>query len=158
MIASTLHIYTGLAAFFVFIGGYVLLALSRVGWRRWAGPWIMSVVYLAAAGLILLSLGAPRPLWTFAWSDEKARVLAYALDEPRAIYLWVLPEGQQVPVAVALPWSTTAAESVVQTSALLASEGQDGEFDLGEHALGWDTREPLIYPFEFPQELPAKDE
>lgn len=83
------------------------------------GAWARALAYTALvaglAGLWWSSLGVPRPLWM---GGDVGTVVAYRLDEPRAIYVWVVPEGSSVPLALELPWGER------QASELHAAAGQ----------------------------------
>jgi hypothetical protein len=87
------------------------LALGFASLRR--ATWFSVTLYLcsiiALACAIVLAMGQPRPRWTFLHAPRDATLLAAHLQEPVAIYLWLLPDGVSAPVAVKLPWSERAA-------------------------------------------------
>lgn len=74
----------------------------------------------AYAGLVVgmlalwyLSMGLPRPQ-VVAIPD--GTVVGYRLDEPRHIYLWLVPNGSAQPLALALPWRDDVAGSLVDAA------------------------------------------
>ena len=60
--------------------------------------------------------GTPRPRWTFLHAPSQAVVIASRLQEPTAIYLWLLQPGSSVPVAVRLPWNEALAAQLQQAT------------------------------------------
>ncbi len=73
-----------------------------------ARPWLKAGAYCAlvvAMGVTWwASLGRPRPILPLL-GIPAGTVAAFSLDEPRAIYVWLMPPGARVPVALALPWN-----------------------------------------------------
>jgi hypothetical protein len=93
-------------SFAVFSVALGLASLRRATWLS-VTLYLGSIITLACA--IVLAMGQPRPQWTFLRAPHDATLLASRLQEPVAIYLWLLPDGVSVPVAVKLPWSESAA-------------------------------------------------
>lgn len=115
------------------------------------GPWIRTGAFCLCLGLSAalwqVSLGRPRPV---LFSAPTGRVVSYSLDEPRAIYLWVMPPGATIPASFELPWSERQA-SQLQTAAEQAKKAgqplQAGHAggSIGSDRLGEDVR---FYPQE----------
>ena len=108
-------------SFAVFSLALGLASLRRATWASVAF-YLGSVLALAVA--IVLAMGQPRPRWTFLQPPRNAMLLASRLQEPLAIYLWLLPDGASVPVAVELPWSEgAAAQAQMATQAAQRNHG-----------------------------------
>jgi hypothetical protein len=73
-----------------------------------------------AAALWQTSLGRPRPPLL---EDPSGTVIGYQLDEPRAIYLWVVGPGEHAPTSFALPWSEQQASQLQQASEQAKKQG-----------------------------------
>jgi hypothetical protein len=80
-------------------------------------PWLRAATYASLVAALLLvwhfSLGLPRAEYV---QVPAGTVLAYSLDEPHAIYLWILPDGSTQPLSIWLPWSSKAAGALVDVS------------------------------------------
>ncbi len=87
--------------------------IGRLNWPRFA-------LYLCALAMcivaVITSEGMPRPRWTFLSPPAHAVVVASRLQEPTAIYLWLLQPGSSVPVAVRLPWNEGLAAQLQQAT------------------------------------------
>lgn len=59
------------------------------------------------------SLGLPRPQYLHV---PTGTVLSYSLDEPKAIYLWLVPDGSAQPLAFQLPWRSDVAGNLVDAA------------------------------------------
>jgi hypothetical protein len=59
------------------------------------------------------SLGLPRPGYL---PIPSGIVLSYRLDEPKAIYLWLLPDDSVQPLAFQLPWRDDVATNLVDAA------------------------------------------
>lgn len=104
------------------------VALAAV-WS-WGGMKYRWTVYFSALlGMVLTVcayvdiIGHPSPL------RPKGKVIAYVLDEPRAIYVWLQVEGK--PYAVQLPWSIQQAQQLIKQKKIEES-GSHFVFDGGE--------------------------
>ena len=103
-----------------------LLALSagacamsaRAPWVR-AGSFCLTVAL--AAALWQTSLGRPRPP---LFDAPSGTVIGFRFDEPRAIYLWMLPPGERAPTAFALPWSEHQAAQLQEAAEQARKEGE----------------------------------
>ena len=124
-----------------------------------ARPWLKAGAYcalvVAMGAMWWASLGRPRPVLL---GIPAGTVAAFSLDEPRAIYVWLMPPGARVPVALALPWNERDAAALhhamrvaqhmgtrVKMRAYTGSRRGSGIFDI----------RPLFYPAPNPP-LPAK--
>jgi hypothetical protein len=90
----------------------------RAAWVR-AGSFCLTVGL--AAALWQTSLGRPRPP---LFDVPNGTVVSFRFDEPRAIYLWMLPSGQHTPTAFALPWSERQAAQLQQAAEQAHKEGE----------------------------------
>jgi hypothetical protein len=146
--------YAILAASIFFLGAYVLLALSREGWRRWGGPAVFGAMVGLMFALTFLSLGAPRPGWLYtAWGPD-VEVLSATWEEGKTIWVWVRFPGQTAPVSIALPWSEGQAENL--------HRGIEGAMDTGgtvEIQLGGATgpEAPSAVHVQPPPAMPLKE-
>lgn len=138
------------AAVALVVGAASLFAASA--WLK-AGSYVCLVV--ALFGLWWVSLGQPRPA---LFGVPKGTVVAYSLDEPRAIYVWLRPEGEPAPVGIALPWREReavalhkAARQAKETGEPLKMRGRAG----GAGIAGLRHVTPVFYPAPAPA-LPPK--
>ena len=103
-----------------------LLALSagasalavRGAWVRAAS---FSLTVGLAAALWQTSLGRPRPPLLDA---PTGTVVSFRFDEPRAIYVWMLPPGERTPTAFALPWSERQAAQLQEAAEQARRQGE----------------------------------
>lgn len=96
----------------VALGVYCLIVLPTSGWRKWAGPSVLGVMYAALLYCGFQALGHPKPAWVELSGSDEARLIAYQFDEGRAIYLWLQVQGVAEPVAYSLPWEEGKAAAV----------------------------------------------
>ena len=101
----------------------VLLAAIAIWAPRRTVPRAAAVglaVALIPASYVALTeiLGRPKPVAHEWWSDRTADavLLGAALDEGRAIYLWVRLEGETRPRYYRLPWRKTVAERIQEVT------------------------------------------
>jgi hypothetical protein len=87
--------------------------------------WVRAVSFCAtlalAGALWQISLGRPRPPM---FDTPTGTVVGYRFDEPRAIYLWMLPPGQSAPTAFALPWSEHQAAQLQEAAEQARRQGE----------------------------------
>lgn len=95
-----------------------------------AGALGLAVVLFAAfAGAHVEALGRPKPIaWEWHQLPARTPVLAFKLEEPRAIYVW-LDLGE--PRAYALPWSKEVAQALVQARRQGEADGTGIEMQTG---------------------------
>lgn len=72
-----------------------------------------AVLIGSTIGLWYFSLGLPRPEYAHV---PNGTVLSYSLDEPKAIYLWLMPDGSAEPLAFVLPWRNDVAGNLVHAA------------------------------------------
>lgn len=137
-----------IAAFAILVTGMAGLSLWTLpirlnGWRGWAVPAVLTALYVGAwvAGDELL--GRPKPL--VLGSDME--VIAYVLDEPRAIYLWT---REAEPRAYKLPWDTQQAQRLrdafdraQESGTALLAHRNDGQWQAGDWMFYPDPVPPL---------------
>ena len=90
----------------------------RDAWVR-AGAFCLTVAL--AAAIWQTSLGRPRPP---LFEAPAGTVVGYRFDEPRAIYLWMLPPGAHAPTAFVLPWSERQASQLQQAAEQARKKGE----------------------------------
>lgn len=98
--------------------GLAVVRLSRIA---------SAIAYAALVVAVLFgwhfSLGHARPV---GWhSGYAGKVVAYRLDEPHAIYLWMVPKGQKTPLSLQLPWREKKAAQL-QKAAHAARKAHQG--------------------------------
>ena len=105
-------------------------------------------------GILLLwfaSLGQPRPEY---FQVPSGTVLAYRLDEPHAIYLWLVPEGSVQPLALQLPWHDDVAGNLVDAASRRADAGDSLKIKSPPGLIGMRAK-PVFY-VTHAQALPPK--
>ncbi len=99
--------------------------------------WVRALSFVITLGLAgalwQTSLGRPRPP-TFA--VPTGTVVGYRFDEPRAIYLWMLPPGETAPTAFALPWSEKKAAELQEAAEQARRKGEPLEARRGDRPRG----------------------
>lgn len=97
---------------FIVAGAAALIATFCL--RR---AWGKAVGFLITLGLMAAlwqaSLGRPRPA---IMPPPMGVVTGFMLDEPHAIYLWIVPNGRRVPVAYRLPWNEKQAAELMRAA------------------------------------------
>src|SRR5579883_1578173 len=95
--------------------------------------WLRAAAYAGlVVGILLLwyaALGQPRPQYLHIPSGT---VLGYHLDEPNAIYLWLMPNGSAQPLALQLPWYDDVQQSPRRGTASQQSRRQPQDEERGE--------------------------
>lgn len=112
------------------VGAYAFFSLRKDGWRKWIGSFGFIVLAISALLALLLSLGTPL---NSSIAMVHGEVVSVIYVENEAIYLWVVPDGSSVPVAIALPWSTEEAKHIRQmetqgTPMELRGAPEDGQY------------------------------
>jgi hypothetical protein len=131
------------------------LALSSATWRS-ASAYIACLMLVS--GGLLYETGRPRPIWTQIVRPTHDPVLvADVLDEPHAIYVWLLLDDTPPPIAYRLPWNEKTAAQLVkaQQQAAKAHTGVEMKMPRGTGPQMAGTR--MFYP-QPQQPLPAKAE
>lgn len=74
-------------------------------------------VYMSALvvpyALVFAVSGYPRPSWMGTYNH--IAVVSFVLNEGKAIYLWVLPEGSNSLVSLERPWNEKEANELIKT-------------------------------------------
>jgi hypothetical protein len=105
-------------------------------------------------GILLLwyaALGLPRPQYLHV---PHGTVLGYQLDQPRAIYLWLMPDGSAQPLALQLPWREDVASNLVDVARHRGEGGDSLKMKTGRGLMGLPTK-PVFY-LTHAQALPPK--
>jgi len=149
----------------VFVG-LVLVAGGLASLTVWAQRRPATKLAALVLALLLLPLGyialtdlpgRPKPVrdeWLHVRAAE-ATVLAFDLDEGRAIHLWLRLPGVDEPRAYRLPWSLLLARQLQEASRAAAKSGTAVAMRRPfEPSL--DDREPKVYPLPQPA-LPPKE-
>lgn len=123
-------------------------------WLR-AGSYVCLVA--ALIGLWWVSLGAPRPAM---FGVPEGTVVAYSLDEPRAIYVWLQRPGAKTPVAIALPWHEGDAAALHRAAAEAKARGAplkvSGRRGSGNGIPALHPTTPMFYPAPAPPLQPKQ--
>ena len=134
---TTLLVYQLLIGYCLAFGGYVFLALAKQGWRRWGGPAFFGTVLAGMIAVTILSMGIPRPLWSFVADHKEYTLIAWTFVEDKAIYVWVqASDGDSDPVVIQLPWSKEKADAITGEMTQLNQNNQDGIVKPGQLARG----------------------
>lgn len=96
---------------------------------------IRAIAYVNLVGCIFLlwqsSLGKPRPVgWNAGISG---RVVAYQLEEPVAILVWIVPNGELEPIYIKLPWRRNKAQKLVAAAAAAKANHSAIMADIRKH-------------------------
>lgn len=133
----------------------IVLALFAVSEFHEKHKWHLLFGYILALTIpytmLYLAYGYPRPIWMSNF--DKAKITGIIFQEPIAIYLWLVPEGEEIPVAIKLPWDTGEANELqkLQMESYESGTGIGMNFDESN-----DENSPKFY--EMPvQQLPLKD-
>jgi hypothetical protein len=125
-------------------------------------------VRMAAIGLTALLLPAaylgfttllsqPKPI-TMEWLDKgagDATVLGSVIREGEGIYLWIQPEGDDIPRYYVLPWDLKQAQQL-QNAMRDADKNQNGLKMRAPYEPTWDRREPRFYAAPQPAPPPKR--
>lgn len=128
---------------------------------------VRALAYCALlVGVVMIwfgSLGQARPTHVLPWLTPPAgTVVAYRLDEPRAIYVWLSVQGHAGPLSLRLPWSERQAADLADAARAAKKGGEQvkmGGHDRARHGDGRGglrgKEKPMFYPAP-PPALPAK--
>lgn len=133
---------------------YAALVLVLGGTLLWSGFRGHPGVAAALFGLIAVAApityfdgaGMPKPA-SLEWRPlAEAKVVAVSLDEPKAIYLWLIADGDTQPRAYILPWQSRTAEQAQQAMQQAQKSGRGVRM---RHAPGTEPSgedEAVFYP------------
>ncbi len=96
--------------------------------KTWKSIAIFMVVAAVPYVLVFSVIGYPRPSWMGAY--ENVQVVAVVFKENEAIYLWVIPEGEDTTLSLVLPWSEKEANILIKEMNNSAREGTGTFMDL----------------------------
>jgi len=91
-----------------------------------------TLLVLSTIALIWFSMGKPRA--ALFGIENNSVVIAYTLDEPHAIYLWLQPPNAKTPIAVSLPWKERLANNLVKANRI--SEAKHGKLVISNKGVG----------------------
>ncbi len=120
-------------AWFVLMLGLYAYCLARRWWMVAALAVLLVAAYLAAAEV----MGRAKPI-ELEWRSFRPKVIAYVLDEPRAIYVWL---DLSPPRSYRLPWSIENAQELQDG---MKTEG-GVSMELKPFDLGPERRDPVIH-------------
>jgi len=140
-------IFLLLAVISIIVGGYVLVALARHGWRKFAGPSLLGLVLVSMCVVSVLAMGLPRPLWTFIADTSTYHLVGFTYVEGKAIYVWLAPESGADPVVVQFPWSEKKADQLNEAMIQLKQDQLEGDMSPGDLARG--TSGSFVFPKAF---------
>ena len=106
------------------------------------------------AGILLLwytALGLPRPQYLHV---PHGTVLGYHLEQPKAIYLWLMPDGSAQPLALQLPWREDVATNLLDMARHRGEGGESLKIKTAAGLMGLPTT-PVFY-LTHAQGLPPK--
>jgi hypothetical protein len=89
----------------------------RVAWVRMSAVIITALMMPLAYMSFTLLMSKPKPI-SLEWYERnapRATVLGVSLDEGRAIYLWLMLDGETEPRAYVMPWQQQNAEQLEDT-------------------------------------------
>ena len=155
-----------MSSFVPLFAGLALLAGGLASLTVWAQRRPAAKLAALSLAALLLPLGyvaladlpgRPKPVrdeWLHARATE-AVVLAFELDEGRAIHLWLRLPGVDEPRAYRLPWSLPLARQLQEASRAAEKSGTAVAM---RHPFesSLDDREPKVYPLPQPA-LPPKE-
>ena len=125
---------------------------SWTGWRKFVylGAFL-ALLGGQAVGYIVL-LGKPLPIVLNPFLKiEGSKILSFTPDEPHAMYLTLVPPGEDIPIYVVLPWSDQKAKEIWK-------ELQDGKLgDDGDQFFGFQESTSMSHSAHPPASFPTKD-
>lgn len=108
----------------VFLGVYTLVVLRQ---RDWMGVSMLAVVYALLITHTIYSSGMCRPSW-LSFANKPLTVVSVMFQEPVAIYVWGMEEGNDQPSCLILPWNMQQAQKANE----LQLDGAPWELDADE--------------------------
>ncbi len=154
----------------------VVGAVSLWGRGEWLRAGAFCCLVAALALVWWVSLGWPRPVLNANLplvGAPAGTVAAFAFDEPRAIYVWLVVPGGRVPIALRLPWQEEDAVALAQAAERAKRNGTEvrmrgartprlGARPRGNSSAGSPpTGNPMFYaapaPALPPKQVPAAD-
>lgn len=144
------------------VAAVVVGAASLFASRSWLRAGAFCCLVVALGAVWWASLGQPRPVLLGLPSGT---VAAFTLDEPHAIYVWLIAPGARAPIALALPWNETAAAALHDAARMakqrgtrvkMGRAGRGGARGAG-HAAGTAMFYPAPTPAVPPKHVPAAD-
>jgi hypothetical protein len=114
-----------------------------------------ALFYVAISALFLVSvsesIGRPKPTWSEVRSINKAILLAALPVYEDKIYLWLLIDGSDVPVAYVMPWTMESAQGLQNAT---RDAGENGTSVIVEQTQGDAEGEMVEGSFQFHAEPP----
>ncbi|MGH7660810.1 MAG: hypothetical protein ACRENA_07850 [Vulcanimicrobiaceae bacterium] len=127
---------------------FVLLALSLVaglvsiyGKSSALRAGAFAVLVVGMFVLWYASTGVPRLQYLHV---PRGTVLSFRLDEPKAIYLWLVPDGDVRPIALELPWRNDVAGNLADAARERGQSGDVLKMRNGTTGMGLQTK-PEFY-------------
>jgi hypothetical protein len=160
-----MHIFISQVVVGVLLGIYVLVSLSRTGWRRWGAPTGLALTYASMLLITLSSLGQARPvaqvpvlgaiLWGAALHADDYEIRAIKLVENQGIFLFLVPKDGNDPLLVRVSWDQQKAEELYKR---MSDEevSAKGYPKFGMSVGGFDEHEPLFYDLRHDEQPPPK--
>lgn len=125
--------------FILLLGVYVIYSLRLDGHRRYLGPVGYALVVFLSLFTYNQTLGFCKPYW-MKIDNKEVNVLALAINEPNAIYVWGNITGSSEPVCYILPYSEEGVKQAQEGGD--AAEKSGGTLVFGEDSGG----EMSFYP------------
>ena len=132
-----------------------------IGFAILSGLLLWAVIYARGPWLAKLALIVTVPLYgVFVWHSieqwkgypaavdppKEAALVAQLVDEPRAIFVWLVAPGEDIPRAYELPYSRAAHQQLANAQALLEAGV----------SVGFLHNQGLYEAYELPPGLPSK--
>lgn len=131
-------------------------AASLFARRDWLRTGAYCLLLAGLAGVWIASLGHPRPV-ELGFGAPSGTVVAFSLDEPHAIYVWLMAPGAREPIAFELPWRMQDAVALAKAADAAKQSGASLRMRGAEHRGVREASrvQPMFYPAP-PEPLPAK--
>ena len=142
---SLIALYAILVLLVTGLAWLAVRATARQAWRMVAMCLASALLVTGYAGLLEL-LGRPKPI-ELAWSPalgEDAEVVASAMQEGEAIYLWLRRDQAPEPRSYRLPWSLDQAKRLQQAQQQAEASGTGVRMRRPNDNLA-EEDEPLFY-------------
>lgn len=109
------------------LGAVVLFSSQERTWLRVAA---FCALLVALPMLWQSSLGLPRPT-ELDLADPSGTVVSYVVDEPKAILVWLVPDGSNLPRAYSLAFETSRALQLQKAFADARHQGSEVRMEPG---------------------------
>ena len=149
-----------LLAFLILAATLAWVAIAQPGplWRKWLALLALTLAVPVAIIGVHELLGRPKPT-ALEWVHDfpgGATVIGYRLQEPDAIYLWLVFPDETEPRAYALPWDLGTAEELQEVHRQASEKHQEMVVEQSEDADQYDEDMKLSFHLATPKPLMEK--